>query len=82
MGKAAECQHETVETLTEETSGGRFEDWRHREVCEADAHYYRSCGAGCKLVIAFCDSHGGDERARKAMVEHVAAVHPEFVEKK
>lgn len=33
---------------------------------------WRQCGAGCDLVIAYCEACGGDELAKKEMVEHMA----------
>lgn len=43
--------------------------------CPGKVGTYRQCSAGCKLEIAYCDEHGGDERSQKEMVEHHAAVH-------
>jgi hypothetical protein len=46
-------------------------------LCQAEVSLWRECGAGCKprLVIAYCDAHGGDRRAAEEMEKHVAEVH-------
>lgn len=53
-----------------------------RECCGTSVKYYRTCGAGCSLIIAYCDSHGGDAEAAKQMHEHVKQTHPEKIEEK
>lgn len=55
------------------TCHGREEiDW----ACVAKVSAYRSCGRkGCKVEIAYCKVHGGDERAMNEMTKHIADVH-------
>jgi hypothetical protein len=48
-------------------------------VCGRRVNSWRECGAGCRprLVLAYCEDHGGDDRAAKEMAEHVAKDHHE-----
>lgn len=43
--------------------------------CGNVAPAYRQCGAGCKLIKAYCEPHGGDARAASEMLEHSKTVH-------
>lgn len=44
-------------------------------VCGIEVHQWRSCGAGCKLTKAFCENHGGVERATTEMTLHMRTAH-------
>lgn len=44
-------------------------------LCGAPVGGYRTCGAGCKHVEAYCQACGGDARAREQMALHVVLVH-------
>ena len=44
-------------------------------MCGKPASLYRQCAAGCKIIIAYCEEHGGDERAVREMVLHHSIVH-------
>jgi hypothetical protein len=46
--------------------------------CDASLIFYRSCGAGCKWEIGYCEKHGGDSRAVKEMEAHVQTAHDLF----
>jgi hypothetical protein len=43
-----------------------------RAECIALVREWRQCGSGCRKVIAYCDDHGGMERATREMAEHAA----------
>lgn len=44
--------------------------------CEQEVARWRECGRrGCERLFAYCEEHGGDGRAIKECVEHVAREH-------
>src|SRR5258708_15573938 len=43
--------------------------------CREQCFSWRSCGAGCQLLAAYCVLHGGDLRARSDMRQHMLGSH-------
>jgi len=43
-------------------------------LCGKPVHTYRTCGTGaaskCRMLIAYCEDHGGDTRSQEEMREH------------
>lgn len=48
------------------------DDLRRSEECVEVVHNWRQCGRGCREVRAYCEAHGGMDRATAEMVEHMA----------
>ena len=45
--------------------------------CGKALNRWRSCGdRNCKVEAAWCDAHGGDDRAVSEMVKHIKTAHP------
>lgn len=81
MGMPEVCQHRDRKMQINCKPDGSLDDmYDYWTSCGGDSsktpvHYYRTCGAGCKHVIAYCGKHGGDERAKIEMQAHIEEKH-------
>ena len=65
-----QCNHR-VEIVIHLSNGGVLSD----APCPNEVKQWRQCGNDCRLEIAYCDEHGGDERAAREMAEHNLMMH-------
>lgn len=68
------CQHVLLISGAEVPAGGGLVQREFEEPCGKPVLTYRTCGTGsavvCKKTLAYCDTHGGDSRAKEEMREH------------